>query len=315
MKAQDVTTVAVIGAGTMGAIIAGEFARVGCRANLLDQNAGCLDRGLATLRQSQDALIEAKVMTARSARAALKRVKPGLDLEEACDGVQLLVECVTEDLSVKREMFGRFDSLCPKRAVLASNTSGLSITKIAAATRRPTKVAGMHFWNPPHVIPLVEVIKGERTSNATAKLLMDIALRLGKRPVLVRRDVPGFVGNRLQFAVMREAFHLLAEGVASAEDIDTAMTAGPGLRWGCLGPLRTVDLGGLDVFYAISRYLFAQLNSRSTPPRMLADLVKKGRLGAKSGAGLYDYPPKKRDEILRRRDRILLEMLKVIQSD
>ena len=142
---------------------------------------------------------------------------------------------------------------------------------------------------------------------------MDIALRLGKRPVLVRRDIPGFVGNRLQFAVMREAFHLLAEGVASAEDIDAAMTAGPGLRWGLLGPLRTADLGGLDVFHAISSYLFAQLNSKSKPPKMLADLVRKGKLGAKSGAGLYRYPPKKRDEILDRRDRILLEVLKKLK--
>lgn len=160
------------------------------------------------------------------------------------------------------------------------------------------------------------VVRGPgRARPATAGLLLDVARRLGKRPVLVRRDVPGFVGNRLQFAVMREAFHLLAEGVASAQDIDTAMTAGPGLRWGCLGPLRSVDLGGLDVFHAISSYLFAQLNSKSKPPTMLADLVKKGRLGAKSGAGLYDYPPKKCDEILGRRDRVLLEVLKVIQSD
>ena len=121
--------------------------------------------------------------------------------------------------------------------MLASNTSGLSITAIAGATGRPGRVAGMHFWNPPHLVPLVEVVKGRQTADATARLLVDVSRRLGKRPILVRRDVPGFVGNRLQFAVLREALHLLASGVASAEDIDAAMTAGPGLRYGLLGPL------------------------------------------------------------------------------
>ena len=315
MKTQDISTVAVIGAGTMGAGIAGEFARAGCMVRMLDRDMECLDRGMNLLCRSQETLVQTKLTTTRKIRAAMKRVKPTLDLEEACDSVHLLVECIAEDLSLKQQMFERFDRLCPKCTVLASNTSGLSITKIAAATTRPAKVAGFHFWNPPHVIPLVEVIKGRRTSAPTADLLMDVARRLGKRPILVRRDVPGFVGNRLQFAVMREAFHLLAEGIASAEDIDAAMTSGPGLRWGAIGPLRTADLAGLDVFHAISSYLFAQLNSKTTPPDMLADLVKKGKLGAKSGAGFYSYPPRKRDAILRRRDRVVLEFLKVLRGD
>jgi len=143
---------------------------------------------------------------------------------------------------------------------------------------------------------------------------MDVARRLGKRPILVRRDIPGFVGNRLQFAVMREAFHLLAEGIASAEDIDAAMTSGPGLRWGCIGPLRTADLGGLDVFHAISSYLFPQLNAKSGPPKKLTDLVRKGRIGAKARAGFYNYPARRRDEILERRDRVLLEFLKMLRD-
>lgn len=228
--------------------------------------------------------------------------------------MQVVVEAVPEDLALKRSVFAQLDRLCPKRAVLASNTSGLSITRIAAATQRPTRVAGMHFWNPPHVIALVEVTKGERTSHAAARLLVDLARRLGKRPILVRHDVPGFVGNRLQFAVMREALHILAEGIASAEDIDTAMTAGPGLRYALIGPLRTADLAGLNVFDAISRYLFAELNSKKTPSPALADLVERGRLGAKSGAGIYSYPPAELERILRRRDRVLLEFLKVLRG-
>ncbi len=312
MLAEDIQTAAVIGAGTMGAGIAGEFARAGCEVRLVDRSDDFLEHGMARLRGAQESLVEAGLLSARDASAALERIKPFTSLEDACSGIQLLVEAAPEDLSLKQELFARLDRLCHGRALLASNTSGLSITEIARATQRPGLVAGMHFWNPPHVIPLVEVTKGAETCDATAGTLVEFARRIGKRPILVRRDVPGFVGNRLQFAVLREALHILSEGIASAEDIDTAMTAGPGLRYALIGPLRTADLGGLDVFRAISQYLFASLNSDAQPPAVLAELVEKGTLGAKSGAGFYEYPPKKVDEILRRRDRVLLAFLKAL---
>ncbi len=226
-----------------------------------------------------------------------------------------MIEAISEDLAVKQQTFQQLDKLCPARAVLASNTSGLSITALAEVTGRAGRVAGMHFWNPPHIVPLVEVVKGRHTSQATAKLLMDVSRRLGKRPILVRRDLPGFVGNRLQFAVLREALHLLTTGVASAEDIDAAMSDGPGLRYGLLGPLRTADLGGLDVFLAISRYLFPQLSSDHQPPSLLSDLVARGRLGAKSGKGIYDYAAREQGRVLAMRDRVLLEFLRVLQEN
>jgi len=314
MKPKDIRAVAVIGAGTMGAGIAGEFARAECDVRLVDTTRPLLTRGMKLLRTAQDTLIGAKRVTKRKAAAALKRVTPLTCLETACDGVHLLVEAVPENLPLKRKMFAMFDRLCPKRAILASYTSGLSITEIAKATQRPTKVVGLHFWNPPHVIPLVEVTKGERTSAATARLLMDVSRAIGKRPILVRRSVPGFVGNRLQFAVLREALHILSEGIASAEDIDTVMTAGLGLRWGVIGPLRTADLGGLDVFCAISQYLLGELNAKSKPAKALTDLVKKGKFGAKTGEGFYKYPPKELDKIVRRRDRVLFEFLKILDA-
>jgi 3-hydroxybutyryl-CoA dehydrogenase len=315
MKADEVKTVVVVGAGTMGAGIAGEFARAGCDVRLVDKSGELLDRGMKLLRMAQETLVEEGLLSRRDARAALKRVSLLPRMADACAGTQLLLETVTEDLKVKESVFAEADLLCPKRAIFASNTSGLSITKIAAATRRPSRVAGMHFVNPPHVVPLVEVIKGERTSPAVARLLMDLARRLGKRPILVKQDVPGFVLNRLQFAVMREALHILAEGIASAEDIDLAMTAGPGLRYALMGPLRTADLGGLDVFHEISKYLFPELNSKGTPSPLLADLLKKGKLGAKTGVGFYKYPPSELKQILRRRDRILLKFLETLKRD
>lgn len=315
MKASEIEVVAVIGAGTMGAGIAGEFARAGCEVRLVDRDAGALDRGMEMLRKAQESLVKAEFVTVENADMALQHIRSVMTIEDACAGVQLLVEAAPEDVALKQELFARFDACCPEEALLASNTSGLSITKIAGATSRPELVAGLHFWNPPHIIPLVEVTKGELTSDATAQTLLDVCVRLGKRPILVRHDVPGFVGNRIQFAIMREALHILSEGIASAEDIDTAMTAGPGLRYALMGPLRTADLGGLDVFNAISEYLLGKLNSSAEVPRALGELVKQGKLGAKTGSGFYEYPGKAQGEIVGRRDRLLLEFLRILNQD
>lgn len=315
MKPADVKCVAVIGAGTMGAGIAGEFARAGCRVRLLDMNDELLARGMELAERAQGALVKGGVLGAKEAAGALKRISTTTVLEEACEGVQLLVEAIAENLPLKREMFRRFDEYCPRGAVLASNTSGLSISKMAAVTGRPGLVAGMHFWNPPHLIPLVEVTQGKGTAKRTVELLAGVCRRLGKRPVLVRHDVPGFVGNRLQFAVLREALHLLEEGVATAEDIDAAMTAGPGLRYALLGPLRTADLGGLDVFCAISRYLFPKLSAAQRPPESLERLVRQGKLGTKTGAGFYRYPKGERERIFAVRDAVLPGFLKVLREN
>jgi 3-hydroxybutyryl-CoA dehydrogenase len=314
MKAQDISAVAVIGAGTMGSGIAGEFARAGCDVHLVDLGGDLLQRGVKMLRDAQKALIEAKLLSARQAEATLERISLLTSLETACDQAQLVVEAVFEDLALKQEVFAQLDTLCPKHTVLASNTSGLSISTIARATERPELVSGMHFWNPPHIIPLVEVTKGQETSDSTVDLLLDICRRIGKRPILVQHDIPGFVGNRLQFAVLREALHILSQGIASAEDIDTAMTFGPGLRYGLLGPLRTADLGGLDVFYAISEYLFAELSADRRPPALLAELVAAGKLGAKAGRGFYEYVDGESAKIAVHRDRVLLEFLKVLKD-
>ena len=315
MNSRDIRTVAVIGVGTMGAGIAGEFARAGCDVRLMDISDVLLERGWAILDAAQDALVQAKLLTKAEAAAARRRIHATTSLERACAGAQLLVEAVAEQLPLKRAMFRKFEALCPKTAILATNTSGLSVTKIASAVKRPGRVAGLHFWTPPPLIPLVEVVCGRKTSAATANLLLDVCRRLGKRPILIRREVPGFVGNRLQFAVLREALHLLRKGVASAADIDTAMTAGPGLRWGVIGPLRTADLGGLDVFHAISSYLFADLAADRKPAGRLEELVRRGKYGAKTGEGFYRYGGEERQKTIARRDRVLLKFLKALREE
>jgi len=313
VKAYDLSRVAVVGAGTMGSGIAGVFARAGCQVCLVDLSQDLLQHGLEMLTGAQNALIEAELLTTGAAVDALQRIASLTCLETACQQAQLLVEAVSEDMALKQELFARLDQLCPEGAVLTSNTSGLSISEIARATNRPGLVAGMHFWNPPHIIPLVEVTRGEGTTDSTAELLMAMCRRIGKRPILVRHDVPGFVGNRLQFAVLREALYILSEGIASAEDIDAAMTSGPGLRYGLLGPLRTADLGGLDVFLPIARYLFPELCSDRSPPALMDELVAGGKMGAKTGSGFYTgYSEKQLGKIIAQRDRVLLGFLKVL---
>lgn len=312
---EHIQNIAVIGAGTMGAGIAGIFARAGYAVCLLDRDPALVQKGLATLDQAQQALVEAGRLGQAETEAARRRIATPGDLHAACAGADLVIEAVSEDMKVKQDLFARLDAACSPHALLATNTSGLSIAQIAAATQRPQQVAGLHFWNPPHLVPLVEVTCCAHTAAATGETLMALCKRLGKKPILVRHDIPGFVGNRLQFAVMREALHMLSEGVASAEDIDTAMTAGPGLRYAFQGPLRTADLGGLDVFLSISRYLFGELNADAQAPPMLEALVSKGQLGAKTGAGFYSYSESAQQAWVARRDRALLGFLRVLEQE
>ena len=315
MRAGMIASAAVVGAGTMGAAIAGLLARSGAAVALVDRDDALLERGLTSLRSSQGTLQEAGVVTAEQARAAESRVRPVTELREACAGIDLLVETITEDLELKRQLFASADRLCPPSTIFASNTSGLSITRLAEATGRPEAVAGMHFYNPAHIMPLVEVVRGRLTSDATTDFLLALARRLGKRPILVRRDVPGFVGNRLQFALVREALHLLESGVASAEDIDTAITAGPGLRYAQVGPFATADLAGLDVFDAISRYLFGDLARDTEGSPVLRRLVAEGRTGVKAGRGFYEYPAGEAQRLVARRDRLLLAFLGALSNE
>lgn len=315
LRPDELRTAAIAGAGTMGAVNAGLLARAGLRVFLLDRTEEILHRGMAALEASQDSLVAAGRLTRREAREAETRVTAVTTLEAACVDVDFFLEALPEDAAVKKDLLARADALCPPRAVFVSNTSGLSITDLASATRRPERFAGMHFFNPPHVVPLVEVVRGERTADETAAFLLAAARAWGKRPVLLRREVPGFLANRLQFAVFREALHLLEQGFASAEDIDTAMTAGPGLRWGILGPLRIADLGGLDIFHVISGYLFGELSAGRRPPDLLGKLVAEGRTGAKAGGGFYEYRDGEAALLSARRDRILLHFLEAIERE
>ncbi len=311
---EDVQQMAMIGAGTMGAGIGMCFAQAGYQVNLYSMTAERLDRALARIRNSQQLFIEEGLISAEEAQAARERIRTTTRLDEALAGVQYVVESVPEKLELKQNLFRQMEDCCSEDTILTTNTSGLSITAIASACRHPERVGGMHWANPAEIVPLVEVIRGEQTSDHTVEVIYRITERLGKVPVRVRKDVPGFASNRLQYAVLREAFHLVEAGIVSPEDVDRTLKCGVGFRYPWLGPLETADLGGLDVFHSVAQYLFPALSTAQSPPEFLDRLIAEGKLGIKTGQGFYRYEEDKRDEILRKRDLYFIRQWKLIRQ-
>ncbi len=311
MTADDVRAVGVVGSGTMGPGVAQTFAEGGYPVVLYNYSEEGLERGSTLIVSNQETLIAEGFLTRDAADSAVARIRMTTDFE-ALTETQYITENIPEDLELKREMFARLDALCDGDTVLATNTSGLSITDIAArATRHPERICGNHWWNPPHIVPLVEVIKGDRTSPETCEVSMALLRRAGKRPVLCRKDVKGFIANRLQHACTREAAWMYANGVASAKDIDEAMKAGYGFRTPIIGPFQTMDYNGIDIFHAVTSYMFAELSDARTRPAFLEEMVAQGRIGLKVGRGFYDYSGSDATELVRKRDRGLLRMLRL----
>jgi len=284
MQATSIHKAAVLGAGTMGHGIAQVLAQAGIEVCLFDVNDEATARGLAAIQGNLDKGVTRGKVTEEDRTAALACIGSSTDLGKAIEGVQLVVEAVPEKIELKHSIFAELGGL-DKEVLLASNTSSLSIDKIAEAAEHPERVLGMHFFNPVHIMKLVEVVRGERTSEAAVLCALDLARRLGKTPIDVK-DAPGFASSRLGIAIGLEAMRMLEEGVASAEDIDTAMTLGYGFP---MGPLKLTDLVGLDVRLAIAEYLEMTLGERFCPPNILREKVARGELGKKSGQGFHSW--------------------------
>ena len=276
----------VVGAGTMGHGIAQVAAAAGLEVSLHDLTDEEMRRGLDAVRSNLDRGVEKGKVTAEQREATLARLHAAPDLDAAAADSDLVVEAVPESLELKHGIFERLDRVAPPDALLASNTSSLSIDKIASATRRPKRVLGMHFFNPVHILPLLEIVRGRQTTPQSVDRALAVGRRMGKEPIVVR-DSPGFASSRLGLVLGLEAMRMLEQEVASAEDIDKAMTLGYRHP---MGPLRLTDLVGLDVRLAIARSLHAELGSEAfRPPRILERLVAEGRLGKKSGHGFYEW--------------------------
>ncbi len=285
MKVLEIRKVAVIGAGTMGSGIAYICAAKNYEVSLVEISNELLSRGLKNIREMIVEGVNRGKLSPREAEEILKRVKGSTNLTVAVKDTDLVIEAVFEDMKVKKDVFEKLDKACPSHTILASNTSALSITEMASATKRPDNVVGLHFFNPPYAMKLVEVVLGTQTSEKTRKIATDFAVSLGKETVTAK-DTPGFIVNRVLSAAIGEAILLLQEGIASTEEIDKAITLG--LNWP-VGPLRLADFVGLDVALDVGKVIYKALGEKYKPPLLLEEKVKAGHLGMKTRKGFYEY--------------------------
>ena len=296
--------IGIVGAGLMGHGIAQVFALAGHSVAVYDAVPGML----ATLRSR----IEQNLADLKQDVSAAERVRPVETLAAAVENADVVVEAALEKLPLKQDIFAELEKLAPRHALLASNTSVIPIGKIAERVATKDRVLGTHWWNPPWLVPLVEVIETEGTSRASVTAMIDLLRSLGKTAVHVKKDVPGFIGNRLQHALWREAIALVQNGVCDAETVDTVVKAGFGRRLGVIGPLENADLIGTDLTLDIHRNVLADLDRTPGPLPYLVDLVNAGRLGFKSGRGFREWTPEQQAEL---RQRVSAQLKKAAAED
>jgi len=287
--------IAVIGAGTMGNGIAHVFAQNNYNVHLIDISQDAINKGVATITKNLYRLIAKEKITEATKTQTLNNITSFTSIVEGVKNIDLVVEAATENVDLKLKIFKQLDDVAPQNAILASNTSSISITKIAAATKRPEKVIGMHFMNPVPIMKLVEIIRGYNTSNNVTKTIMELSEKLHKVPVEVN-DYPGFVANRILMPMLNEAIETLYNGVAGVYEIDTVMKLGMAHP---MGPLQLADFIGLDVCLSILNVMYDGFkNPKYAPCPLLVNMVQAGKLGAKSGEGFYDYSTSKKAEII-----------------
>jgi 3-hydroxybutyryl-CoA dehydrogenase len=301
--------VTVLGAGTMGSGIALSFARAGSSVKLTARRGSTLQAARARISETVEVPVAHRILDEAEAGRAVARISTTQDLEDAVRDVELVVESVVEDLDVKRDVLARAQRAASPGTVLVTDTSSIAIDDLAAALDRPQYFAGMHWFNPAELVSLVEIVSGSRTERAVAEQVVAWTRALGKRPVHLRRDIAGFIANRIQYAVFREAFALVKEGVCDYADVDETMKAGLGARWAAIGPFESLDLAGLDVHEAVARRLYPLLSNDREPAPTVTALVAEGHLGCKTGRGLYgNYDDEAIRTLERRRARVLLAL-------
>ena len=281
--------IAVVGAGFMGHGIGQEFAVAGYDVVLHDVGREALERAVERIGEGLARLAAWEVIPADAPAAALARIRTTTALPEAARDADLVVEAVYEDLALKKEVLGELDRLCPGRTILSSNTSTFMPSLLASATGRPDRVVGIHFFYPPSLLPLVEIVPGPATSAETVGTVHALLRQMGKRPIVVRKECFGFVANRLQFALQREALYLVEHGIASAEDVDVAVRDGFGRRLAFAGPFEIAEPIGWDLELQIQKHLLPHLAAGTSPSRLLEDKVERGELGVKTGEGFYRW--------------------------
>jgi 3-hydroxybutyryl-CoA dehydrogenase len=309
MNIEGIKQICNLGTGTMGHGTALMFAMAGYNVKMFGPSEDEIEKGMEGIKEGLETYRQHELVKAEDIPAILGRVKGVTTLEAAVVDVDFVIESIPENLKIKQDVFAALEKICPADTIFATNTSGLSPTAIAEVLVHKERFVVAHFWNPPHIVPLVEVVPGKHTSKETVETTWNLMKKIGKKPVALNREALGFIGNRLQLALLREALYIVESGIATKEAVDTTVKYSLGRRLSTTGPLESADLGGLDIFHNISGYLMKDLCNSSEVSPLLTEAVAKGTLGAKTGTGLYNWTPEALEEIKSVRENILLEWL------
>ena len=310
-KQQDIRTVLIAGPGIMGASFAQTFAQYQYQVYLYGVSESSLEKSRYLISVNQKAQVEQGALSAEESQALMGRITMTTS-KDCFPKADFILEAIPEKMDVKHTFWEEVSRVVDEDVILATNTSGMSITEIAKAVQHPERFAGMHWINPPHLIPLVEVIAGEQSAPETLDIICDIARSMEKKPVRVYKDPTGFILNRLQYALVREAFHCVEMGYASMEDVDNVVKYGLGLRYACIGPFETIDFGGIDIFNRVGSYMFDALCNDGGLPRLLKEAYEQGKCGVKNCDGFYDYSDGKDKIALARRDAAFIAVSKAL---
>lgn len=310
MKAEQVNKICSLGTGTVGPGIALAFALAGYEVHMYGRSHNSVQGGMNAIKDILEKFEKHNLVRKADIPGILGRIRGVTSLKEAAEGADFIIESIVENISAKQAIFAEMERLCPVKTVFASSTSGLLPSEIAKNLKHKERFIVAHFWNPPHLIPLVEVVPGEETSPNTVELTANLLLKINKKPVILKKEALGFIGNRLQFAMLREAFFLIDSGIADKESIDATMKYALGRRLSTTGPFESADMSGLDIIYNISSYLFKDLcNSEDISPS-LEGPVNEGKLGIKTGSGFYEWTQDTLSNIKKVREENLIEWLK-----
>jgi len=314
MKAHDIDKVGIIGAGLMGHGIAQIFAMNGYKVNVFDTDIKVLKSVPERIHKNLQVFLALKVVEEKDINQFMNNIHLCDNLSSMCEGTDIIIEAVKENLDLKLNLYADLEQNIDPDIIICSNTSAISITRLSNGLQYKHRFLGTHFWNPPHILPCVEVIKGDHTSDIIFETVFGLMKKIKKEPIRVLKDVPGFLGNRLQHAMWREAISLAEKKIASPEDIDKVVKYGFGLRLAFIGPLETADLAGLDLDYDVHKYLFPYLENASEPSPVLKSMIGQGMLGIKTGKGFYEWSEEKINNVINQRDSILLKIINDIRS-